>query len=46
MIGFLNEEVAKIELKPRGYYFNLATEIKNKEQIQQHGQQQLHLLLD
>lgn len=30
MIGFSNEAVAKIELKPRGYYFNLATEIKTQ----------------
>ncbi|CAM3915411.1 pyridoxal-phosphate-dependent aminotransferase family protein [Arcobacter cloacae] len=30
MIGFSNEAVAKIESKPRGYYFNLATEIKKQ----------------
>ena len=30
IIGLSNEAVAKIELKPRGYYFNLATEIKNQ----------------
>jgi aspartate aminotransferase-like enzyme len=28
MIGFSNEAVAKIELEPKGYYFNLATELK------------------
>uniref|UniRef100_UPI0040478E34 pyridoxal-phosphate-dependent aminotransferase family protein n=1 Tax=Aliarcobacter sp. TaxID=2321116 RepID=UPI0040478E34 len=28
MIGLSNEAVAKIQSKPRGYYFNLATEIK------------------
>ncbi|MFA6741950.1 MAG: alanine--glyoxylate aminotransferase family protein [Arcobacteraceae bacterium] len=30
IIGLSNEAVAKIELKPKGYYFNLATEIKNQ----------------
>lgn len=30
IIGFSNEAVAKIELKPKGYYFNLATEIKKQ----------------
>ena len=30
MIGFSNEAVAKIESKPRGYYFNLAIEIKKQ----------------
>jgi aspartate aminotransferase-like enzyme len=30
MIGLSNEAVAKIESKPKGYYFNLAIEIKNQ----------------
>ena len=30
MIGFSNAAVAKIESKPRGYYFNIATEIKKQ----------------
>jgi hypothetical protein len=30
MIGLSNDAVAKIESKPRGYYFNLATEIKKQ----------------
>lgn len=30
MIGFSAQAVAKIESKPRGYYFNLATEIKKQ----------------
>ena len=30
MIGLSTAAVAKIESKPKGYYFNLATEIKNK----------------
>lgn len=30
MIGFSNAAVAKIESKPRGYYFNLAIEIKTQ----------------
>ena len=30
MIGFSNAAVAKIESKPRGYYFNLAIEIKKQ----------------
>ena len=31
MIGFSNEAVAKIEKKPAGYYFNLASEIKKQK---------------
>ncbi len=30
MIGLSNEAVAKIESQPKGYYFNLATEIKKQ----------------
>ncbi|MCT7446440.1 pyridoxal-phosphate-dependent aminotransferase family protein [Aliarcobacter skirrowii] len=30
MIGLSNKAVAKIEEKPAGYYFNLATELKNQ----------------
>jgi aspartate aminotransferase-like enzyme len=30
MIGLSNAAVAKIELKPAGFYFNLATELKNQ----------------
>jgi len=31
MIGFSNDAVAKIESKPSGYYFNLASEIKKQK---------------
>jgi len=31
MIGFSNKAVAKIELKPSGYYFNLLSEIKKQK---------------
>jgi len=31
VIGFSNDAVAKIEKKPRGFYFNLATEIKKQK---------------
>ncbi|MEA3315021.1 MAG: alanine--glyoxylate aminotransferase family protein [Campylobacterota bacterium] len=31
MIGFSDEAVVKIELKPSGYYFNLASEIKKQK---------------
>jgi aspartate aminotransferase-like enzyme len=31
MIGFSNEAVAKIEAAPKGYYFNLAAEIKKQK---------------
>lgn len=35
MIGFSNEAVTKIEKSSKGYYFNLASEIKKQKQIQQ-----------
>ncbi|SKB77489.1 pyridoxal-phosphate-dependent aminotransferase family protein [Malaciobacter marinus] len=31
IIGFSNDAVAKIEKKPKGFYFNLATEIKKQK---------------
>ncbi len=43
MIGLSQKAVEKIEEKSAGYYFNLATELKNQRKIYNRlGQQQLH----